>query len=421
MPPITDVAIIGAGPYGLSLASHLGARGVDHRIVGIPMELWRAQMPKDMLLKSEGFASDLYDPRREFRLKDFCAVEGCAYEDVGLPVANAQFVAYGIEFQRRFVPHVEEDRLVGLQRDGEAFRLLLAGGSSFQARRVVLAVGISAFEQLPAELGVLPPALYSHSARHRDLEGFSGQHVIVLGGGASAIDLAALLHEAGAQVRLVQRAPRLEIHTKMRMPRPVMDRLRAPISGIGPSWRSRLYCDGPGLFHHLPEAKRLRIVKHTLGPAGGWFMRDRIENKVPVFTGHVLCAAAPADGSARLTFRTADGAMAEMTADHVIAATGYRIDLRRLGFLGAELGGRIAQVEHTPILSARFETSIPGLYVVGPAAANSFGPVMRFAFGAGFTARRLIRHLAASARRRTAALDPAARPRAYDDALASTD
>ena len=62
MSEIVDVAIIGAGPYGLSLAAHLSAAGLSYRHFGVPMRLWRGAMPKGMYLKSQGFASNLSDP-----------------------------------------------------------------------------------------------------------------------------------------------------------------------------------------------------------------------------------------------------------------------------------------------------------------------------------------------------------------------
>jgi hypothetical protein len=40
-----------------------------------------------------------------------------------------------------------------------------------------------------------------------------------------------------------------------------------------------------------------------------------------------------------------------------------------------------------------FESTAPGVYFTGLSAANSFGPMMRFAYGADFTARRIARHL----------------------------
>ena len=58
-----EVAIVGAGPYGLSLAAHLHDRQIDFQIFGKPMEFWRDHMPKGMHLKSDGFASNLYDPK----------------------------------------------------------------------------------------------------------------------------------------------------------------------------------------------------------------------------------------------------------------------------------------------------------------------------------------------------------------------
>src|ERR1700682_3160564 len=98
----TPIAIVGAGPYGLSLAAHLNQRGIPFRIFGFPMQVWRQQMPAGMHLKSDGFASDLYDPDRAFTLKRYCADRGIEYSDCGIPVRLDTFLAYALEFQQRF-------------------------------------------------------------------------------------------------------------------------------------------------------------------------------------------------------------------------------------------------------------------------------------------------------------------------------
>jgi thioredoxin reductase len=394
MTPSTDVAIIGAGPYGLSIAAHLHARSVDHRIIGKPMIHWLEHMPNGMLLKSEGFSSNLYDQGGHFTLERYCSDHGIAYADLGLPVRLDTFSAYGLAFQKKVVPQVEDEQLVALSRQQSEFLLRLSSGASFTARRVLLATGIDHFHYIPAELAHLPRDILTHSSEHRDLHQFKGRDVVVIGGGASAIDLAALLHESGATVRLVARRP-LAIHGKMRLPRPLWQRVRHPMSTIGPSWRSRFFTDAPGLFRYLPPARRLRIVKTFLGPAAGWFMQHRIEG-VPLMLGYNCHKAERTDGRVRLQLVAGDHTSRHLVTEHVIAATGHRVDLRRLPFLSDEIRLQLNSVEHTPVLSSHFQSSVPGLYFVGPAAANSFGPVMRFVAGAKFTAHRISRHLAAS-------------------------
>ena len=381
MPNTTDVAIIGAGPYGLSLAAHLAARGVEHAVIGLPMAGWSKAMPKGMSLKSEGSASNLFDPDGATTLQRYCAAQKIDYADLGLPVALDTFIAYGLDFQRRLVPHVERDLVTSLERTGSGFTLRLAGGRSLTARRVVVAVGVIPFRHIPETLAHLPDTLLSHSSAHHDLDQFRGRDVTVIGGGSSAIDLAALLHEDGASVRMVTRHRQVQVHTRSKLPRPLWDRIRNPMSGIGPSWRSFFYTNAPFAFYHLAEDRRLRIVKSHLGPAAGWFMRDRIA-KVPTILGCSVRAATAGGSRVRLDLAAADGSLRSIETGHVIAATGYRPDLRRLDFLSDSLRARMATVEHAPILSSRFETTVPGLYMIGPAAAFSFGPVMRFVVGA---------------------------------------
>jgi hypothetical protein len=389
-----DVAIVGAGPYGLSISSHLRARGVEHRIFGAPMQTWRTQMPQGMFLKSEGFASSLFAPGAGFSLGQYCAGQGLAYADIGLPVGRDVFADYGVAFQRRFVPHLEQVDVTAIARAGGQFRLTLATGEKFLARRVVLAVGISHFAHLPAELAHLPQTLLSHSSRHADLAGFAGREVIVLGAGASALDCAALLVRAGAAVRLVARARRIAFHAgPARQPRPLLERLRAPMSGLGPGWKSRLSTDAPLLFHAMPERFRVFVVQRHLGPAPGWWTRPMVEGRVDFRLGRHIQGATEQGGRVRLTVADAAGATETLAADHLIAATGYRAEVRRLGFLSEELRAQLRTADAAPVLSRDFESSVPGLYFSGLASAVSFGPVARFAFGAGFTAERLARHL----------------------------
>lgn len=399
-----EVAIVGAGPYGLSIAAHLRGRGIPFRIFGRPMDSWVSHMPKGSCLKSDGFASNIYDPTSEFTLEKFCAEQGIEYAHMGIPVHLETFSAYGLAFQKRILPELDERMIEKIDQTSEGFSLQIEGGETIQARRVVLAIGIPHFAYVPESLAHLPAEYLSHSYRHRDLESFRGRDVIVIGGGASALDLAGLLTDEGAKVQLVARRPELKFHTApdANKPRSLWSRLRHPDSGLGPGMRSRLLSDAPNIFHYLPASLRTKIVKKTLGPSGGWFIREKVVGRVSTVLGSTPIGAEVKNGVVHLRVRSADGTEREIVADHVITATGYKVAVGRLNFLAPELRARLKTVNETPKLNSNFESSVAGLYFIGLAAANSFGPVMRFAFGAGFAARTVSESLAKSVKRNPA-------------------
>lgn len=393
MPATIDITIVGAGPFGLSIAAHLRERCVNFRIIGNPMQTWRRNMPAGMLLKSAGFASTLYDPGRTLTLQRFCKENGMAYDDLGLPVPLETFSAYGVAFQKRLVPNLEDEKLVALKTCPQGFELQLESGKSFKTRKVVLAVGIDYFRHFPAPLRHLPPELVSHSADHDDLRKFSGRKVAVVGGGSSAIDTAVLLHEATADVRLIARKPTVGFGQPPEKSRTLWRRIREPLSGLGPGWDNRLCTDLPWLYRFLPDRIRLDTAATHLGPSGGWCMRERAAS-VPRLLGYELQEATAVDGGVNLRLRAADGQTLNVSVDHVIAATGYQIDVRRLPFLTPDVIKRIELLGNTPRLSSVFESSVPGLFFVGAISTTSFGPVMRFAVGAKFTSRKISAHLA---------------------------
>ena len=395
-----DVAIIGAGPYGLSVAAHLRARGVDFRIFGNPMQTWLKHMPKGMHLKSEGFASSLYDPGSTFTLADYCKEQGLPYADIGTPVPLETFTGYGLEFQKRFVPELELQWVSSLRRSAVGFQITLGSGESFTARRVVVAVGLTYYDHTPAVLGALPEGFVTHSSKHGALDHFQGREVAVVGAGASALDLAALLHQVGASVQVIARVPKIRFHDPPENLDPSwLDRLRTPITGIGPGWKLFLCTNLPLVFRQMPDQFRLDKVRRILGPAPCWFTKEQVVGKVGLNVGVTITQATTQNERVTLQLTDSAGMRKTLTADHVIAATGYKPDLRRLKFLDSDVLSGIRCVEQTPYLSSNFESTVPNLYFVGITAANTFGPLLRFAYGAGFAAPRLAKHLARSASR----------------------
>jgi len=396
----TDVVIVGAGPYGLSIAAHLAARGVRFRIFGNPMGIWRNHMPKGMCLKSEGFASSLSDPRGEFPLRRYCEQQGIKYDDVGEPVHLETFVEYGLAFQKKFVPNLEEKLVVSVQEAPHGFELQLEDGETVHARTVVIAVGITYYAYLPPVFAGLPKEAVSHTSAHSDPSKFKGRSVAVVGAGGSALDLAGLLHEAGASVQVIARSPSIRFQDPPGGERSFKDRLLNPRTGIGSGMQLYFYANMPHWFRHLPESLRLDRVRKTLGPAPPWFTREQTDGKMPFHLGVEISEVKLEGGKAVLRLTDQEGKQKQIEVDHVIAGTGYHVDIDKLQLLSASIRKKLKTTGGAPAVSASFESSVPRLYFVGVSSANTFGPLMRFAFGADYTAHRITKYLAKPSRSR---------------------
>ncbi|MBK3636687.1 NAD(P)-binding domain-containing protein [Streptomyces asoensis] len=383
-----DLLVVGAGPYGLSVAAHAAAAGLTLRVFGRPMASWRDNMPGGMFLKSEPWASNLSDPEGRLRLDAYCATRGVTARH-GEPIPVEMFADYGLWFARHAVPAVDERTVTRIAARPGGFEAVTADGETVRARTVALAVGVMPFVEIPAPLRGLSPALVSHSSHHGDLDRFRGRDVTVIGGGQAALETAALLAEQGSRVRVLARAEQLSWNdVPPAWERPWWQSARTPHSGLGCGWRNWFYAERPGLYRLLPEPTRARIAGTALGPAGAWWVRDRVEGSVEVRLDHEVAAARAVSGGVRLEMAGAES----FETEHVIAATGFKATRDRLTLLSGELRGSLATVpDGSPAVGRDFESSRPGLFLAGLVTAAGFGPAMRFVYGAAFTAGTLVR------------------------------
>jgi hypothetical protein len=211
-----------------------------------------------------------------------------------------------------------------------------------------------------------------------------------------------LLRSRGARPTILTHRAAIRFQTQLGE-RSLGDEIRAPMTPLGPGWKSVLCVRAPFLFHAMPERFRVDVARRYLGPAPGWFTRAEVEGHVPYILQSRIVEACMAGNRTRLTLRHANGSIREISADHVVAATGYRVDTRKLSFLGDRIQAGLVRAEGAPALSRNFESSVPGLYFVGTSAANSFGPMLRFVYGTEFASRHAAKHIVSSLKRRPSA------------------
>jgi len=394
-----NVAVLGAGPHGLAATAHLRRAGVDVHVVGEPMSFWHT-MPTGMLLRSNWTATCIGEYQGPLSLDSYCAETGARF---GKPISLAHFLEYGAWVQRQVAPDVDRRAVERLATDGQGFRLHLSDGESLRARRVVVAAGIAPFAYRPPISADLPRECASHTGDHRELARFVDRRVLVVGGGQSALESAALLREAGAHVEIAVRKDHLtwlhggRYHRMLGKWAPLV---YAP-TDVGPMGLSRLVAV-PDLFRRLPRRVLQDPVAHrSIRPAGAAWLQPRLVD-IPIRLATTVRGLTWSGDEVHARLSTGE----DLTVDHVLFGTGYRVDITRYPFLPPALSERIQRVGGYPVLRRGMETSVPGLHIVGAPAAWSFGPLMRFVAGGWYAGQSSAQLISSSDRRRSSGVTP---------------
>jgi thioredoxin reductase len=385
VPEQLDVAIVGAGPFGLSVAAWLDDRRTC--VFGAPMQTWRTLMSPDMLMRSAWEETSLSARGERGSIDEWIAASGAAKQE---PIPLGLFLQYAEWFRDRFVRAHDTADVAQAEPHGDGYRLRTTLGDEFAARKLVIAVGATPFPFVPPPFENALGGRVEHVVAPREAAELSGERVLVVGAGQAALETAGLAVDAGADVEVLARSrvnwfADREPHRHRGPLATRLYNLAYPVVGYGPPPINRLALH-PGAFALLPWDLRRRLTERLLRSGGSPSVRSMVEGRVRFTEGAAVTAVTELGQSVQVQLSNGSS----RTADRVLLATGYRFSLDKLYWLAPPLRARI-RVERGcwPSLDRGFRSTDPGIFFVGYPAEGRFGPVSRFVLGAEFTAKRV--------------------------------
>ncbi|MEN3976417.1 NAD(P)-binding domain-containing protein [Emcibacter sp. SYSU 3D8] len=356
-----DLLIIGAGPFGLSLAAHARMLGLETVVFGQPMGFWKEHMPRGMILRS---ACDWHlDADNRLTIEAFLQARGQTPDDVE-PLSRDLYLDYAEWFRHQAGIEPLFGTVRSLERRTDGFAAVLDDGAELTARNVAVAVGFSNFPQVPPELAdMIPAGRRSHTCDMVDFAALKGKRCLIVGGRQSAFEWAALLADEGAA----------QVHVSHRHDSPAF----APSDW---SWVNPLVdamADDPGWFRSLSgteqDALARRLWIEGRSKVEPWLEPRVMRPNVALWPRTALASCRETGDGLAVTLD--DGRT--LLVDHVILATGYKVEIGRVPFLAGLLGD-LAVRDGFPVLDDHFQTSIPGLFITSMPATRDFGPFFAF-------------------------------------------
>jgi cation diffusion facilitator CzcD-associated flavoprotein CzcO len=362
----TNLLIIGAGPFGLALSAQASHLGIEHLIVGKPMEFWRNNMPKCMYLRS---ACDWHlDPLGIHTIENFLESQGKTARDVEpLSLEFYQGYAEWFQKQKQIAPlpvYVQQlDRA-----DSDHFIATTSEGNTIFSENVAIAPGFRHFSNAPEELtSRLPVGRYAHTCDFVDFKNATNKRYLIIGGRQSAFEWAALLLEAGASA----------VHLSHRHASPAFTTsewawVTPLVEGI---------VENPNWFRRLSEDERDEINKRLWSEGRlkvePWLEPRLRSDRVHVWpqTEVVSCREEVVGGELQVELSNGE----TILVDQIILATGYKVNIERLPVLNS--GNILKQIETRngfPVLDDHFQTSVEGLFITSMPATQDFGPFFGF-------------------------------------------
>ncbi len=374
--------IIGAGPYGLALAALAQHRGLDFSLVGRPMEFWRRNMPKGMCLRSD-FDWHL-DPLEVYTLAAYMKSAGIEAKHAR-PMPVTLFQDYAQWFQEKYHLQPRASLVRELRKSGELFEVGLENRETLLVENVVVALGFGSFKNIPEELAKkIPAGRCSHTGDTVDFDFLRGRSCLIIGGRQSAYEWAALIRENGGK----------EIHISHRHAVPKFE----PSDWSWTRDQVRATEQNPGWFRRLPpseqEAIRQRFWAEGRLKLEPWLAPRIDKENIHLWPNTTLIGCQELlDGRVRASLDNG----ATFDVDHIILATGYRVDINRVPYFSQEsILSNLHVVDGYTVLDEGFQSNISGLYFTGLPATKDFGPFFGFVVGSTVAAKIVMARMEAN-------------------------